>query len=315
MKYASIDRLFRKLKSDYGITDVAEKDVIEWAGEALEGIGAVTAYEQVVGFFEVKNHQVQVPSWLHMIIQIAKNNEWTTDDKKCFCPTDISDISGSCTVSVETEEEVVIVDPCECEDWGLEEYVPDFNATYQFGVWTGSNLYKTSYSPVKLANHTFMNSLVCDEDPAIYDNIYDEYTIVNGEVIRFSFQEGSVAIAYWRQKVDNNGFPMIPDQYSYMEAIANYIIMKRAKRDFVNQRQGSSTVWKALYQEWLIYCNQAANHAMMPKGVDEHQNLLEQGQHFFPKQKRYYGFFGKLSHPEHRKYNKANRGYKAYRYI
>ena len=321
MKQTSIHRIYIKLNRDLGLNDIPEMSVIEWAGEALEAIGAVPAYEEVVGFFEVSNHQIQLHSNLHAIIQIAKNNVWTEDDKKCFCPSDIVDSANICTVEIESEDSettsLITVDPCgECTECGtLSEYVPNFNATYEFGVWSGSNLYTNYYSPVRLSDHTFIGSLVCDEDPNIYDYVQDEYTVVNGDTVRFSFETGSVAIAYYRQKTDENGYPMIPDHFTYIKAITAYVTMMLMKYDYFKGRQGSKDRYETAKFEWNRACRQAGNYAYMPKTIDKHQNLLDRTQHFFPKLRRYYGFFGKLSNPEYRKYNKPSRRHYGIRYI
>lgn len=59
-----------------------------------------------------------------------------------------------------------------------------------------------------------------------YLDVQDEYTLV-GDKIRTSFKEGSIAISYYRQKVDEEtGYPLIPDDYSIITAITMYITMK-----------------------------------------------------------------------------------------
>ena len=312
MKYISIHSIFSKLKRDLGIEDLPnEMDMIEWSGEALEAIGAVSGYEEAVAFSEVKNFEVVMPKFLHYIIQIAKNNNWSEDDKACFCPKDIVN-AGASTIETETEEEEEEeTDPCDacatCElTDDLDRYVPNIESKYNFGVWVGSNFYISNYSPVRLSDHSFFNSVVCEQEPAIYDNIRNEYTIVNGDTIRFSFQTGSVAIAYYRQMTDENGYPMIPDHYYYTKAITAYLNMMLRKQDYFANREGSDSRYQTAVMEWEKACRQAGNYAMMPKTTDEYQNFLDQSQHFFPKMKRYYGFFGKLSHPEIRKYNKSN---------
>jgi len=66
-------------------------------------------------------------------------------------------------------------------------------------------------------------------------------------------------------------------------------------------------------QDWHWYCKQARNRSLMPKGVDAHQNIMEQRQYMLPRLKRYYGFFGKMSRPESRKFNDSdNRNYSNY---
>ena len=54
-KYTSINRILDKLRRDLGIDDLSETDVIEWAGEALEAIDAVTQFEDALSFIEVNN--------------------------------------------------------------------------------------------------------------------------------------------------------------------------------------------------------------------------------------------------------------------
>ena len=41
----------------------------------------------------------------------------------------------------------------------------------------------------------------------------------------------------------------------------------------------------------------------MPWGVDQHQNLMDQGNYLLPRRKQYYGFFGKLGAAEGRNIN------------
>ena len=42
INYTTVNRIFSKVSRDLGIDDFSESDVIEWAGEALEAIDAIT---------------------------------------------------------------------------------------------------------------------------------------------------------------------------------------------------------------------------------------------------------------------------------
>ena len=44
LQYTTLDRILSKLYRDLGLEEISETDVVEWAGEALEAIGAVTLY-------------------------------------------------------------------------------------------------------------------------------------------------------------------------------------------------------------------------------------------------------------------------------
>ena len=57
-----------------------------------------------------------------------------------------------------------------------------------------------------------------------------------------------------------------------------------------------------MHKEHQCYCKQAGNKALIPQGVDQYQNILDQTNYILPRIDRYYGFFGKMSRPENRKY-------------
>jgi hypothetical protein len=307
-QYASIETLLAKLDRDYKDHDFAESDVIEWAGEALEFIGAVPQYEEAVAFIEVKNFQAAVPSGTHAIIQIARNTCWTPQEK-CICPQDV--------VETLTDEEGVHVPVAlDCNGtpvnaYELAYYRPYFDLQAEFGNWSISSLHERCFSPVRLSDHTFFNSVVCMPNEAtgisledLYSNCQDEYTLTaKGKIMRFSFQEGMVAVSYTRQCVDENGFPMIPDHTSFLTAITAYIRLMHERGQFYKHRQGSSTTLQYAEQQWHWYCKQAGNQIFIPQGVDGYQSILEQRQYLLPNMKRYYGFFGKMARPEDRKFN------------
>ena len=298
-KYLSIDNVLAKFSRDTGLK-ANELDMIEWTGEALEAINAPTQYDEAVAIIEIKNHQAELPNHLHVIIQVAKNTCFTPENKECVLPEAIIE---------QTQEEGLPV-PLDCNgqpltDYDLAYYRPyyDYKAEY---IDFPRNHHSGCYVPVRLATHTFFNSLVCSFPDEIYNECQDEYTIINKEIIRTSFKEGSIAISYLKQKLDCNGYPMIPDNYSYRTAITKYMAMKITEREFYSNVQGAGGKLQYAEQQWQWYCRQAANQAMIPKGIDAYQNIMDQRNYLLPKTNSYYGFFGKLANPERRTYNDPN---------
>ena len=311
-KYVSMDRIFSKLNRDLGIDPSMERDIVEWAGEALEAIGAITMYEEAVAFIEVKNHQAQIPNGTHAIIQIARNTCYD-EVKKCgLCPSDI-------VQEMEEESHTPIVIDCNgspLEDYDLAYYRPYFDLRDETGYWT-QRYTSQCFQAVRLANHTFFNSLVCrssDEgDDTPYHSYIDEYTVVEGDTLRFSFREGQIALSYVRQKLDDKGYPMIPEHYAYQTAVTKYVTYRMMERKFYSGEQGAGAMIQKAEADWHFYCKQARNRSLMPKGVDAWQNIMEQRQYMLPRIRRYYGFFGKMSRPESRKFNDPdNRNYSTY---
>ena len=306
--YVSINRILSKIRRDFGsLESISESDVIEWSAEALQAIGAITLYEEAVAFIEVSNHQASLPNGLHAIVQMARNICWD-EIKQCgLCPSDIV------ATTEETVNESPAPVPIDCNgkpinDYELAYYRPYFDMRDETGYYASSYIYNNCFSIIRLANHTFFNSLVCShpDQEKLYQEgagMFNEYTIVNGDTVRFSFEKGQIALSYVRQMLDEDGYPMIPDHYAYTTAITKYIIMKLMEREFYAGREGSVGRMQKAEQDWHWYCKQARNRAMMPKGVDAWQNIMEQRQYMLPRVNRYYGFFGKMSRPESRKFN------------
>lgn len=330
IQYVSVNTILAKFHRDLKKEDVNESDVIEYIGEALGFLKVPQIQEQAIAFIEVKDYECKMPEHLQMVLQIARNNDWSPETKeKCLPPVD---------VVAELIRDANLVPDTECEDCDesfedvfgnncIDEYslgyIPYFDMQAQYIPWTSTNHYKETYTPVRLANHTFFNTLVCKEkDESPYENenkdiatIFsrhdhtseqDEYNIIGTEEkkLQFSFREGYIAVAYVRNAMDNEtGYPLIPDNIRHITAITYYIKWKLAEMYMWNGRAGFDTIAADNERKWLKYVRQANNYMKMPKSIDEFQNLLESSHYLIPRHRRYYGFFGKLGREENRSFN------------
>lgn len=318
-QYTTVNRLLAKYHRDFRGIDVNETDAIEWIGEALGFMQMANVQEEAVAFVEVKNYQCDIPNGLHYIIQIARNNKV---DQRQICASDIVQHDDTlCVGNGGSLEECLVARDCQGNligDYEATYYRPYFDLQYEYFNWNNSSYRQETFTTVRLSNHTFFNSLVCREPNediyetderlrrghGIYQNeLGDEYTIVDDQ-LRFSFKEGFIAIAYLRQKVDpQTGYPMVPDDISALTAINYYIGWKIKERMCWMNREGACQHAQKLEQSWLKYVNQFKNKAMMPTGVDDYQDLMEQSRYLIPRFNRYYGFFGKLGKKEDRVFN------------
>jgi len=310
LTYTTVDRIFSKLSRDLGIDDFSEDDAIEWTGEALEAIDAVTMLEECVEFIEVKNHMVQLPRFTSSIIQIAVHTGNYTDTTPVKIIESLCETTGAlpneCGCDRVTSKYIPVDatgHPIFEED--VYEWQPNINVQAEYVNWISCDLYKRTWEPVRLANHTFFNSIVCEEAnrEALYTNSSSEYTIVGDNTLRFSFQTGYVAISFNRRKLDENMYPMIPDHFAYTTAITNYITMKLMARMWYSGREGYEKKMMKAEADWQWYCKQAGNRAIMPSGIDQYQNMLDQSQYLIPRMHRYGQFFKDLGRPENRVFN------------
>lgn len=299
-QFIKIDSVLAKIKRDLRGLDIGETDAIEWVGEALGFMKIASASKESIAFIEVKNYQAELPQGLHYIIQIARNNNWVSnkDNENCV---------------LEVLEEIPLEEDCKhkishCHDCDYDNDLiagPTLNLYYEYQHWNKYYKSHNNYSPVRLSNHSFFNSLVCknEETDGLYCQGCDgnsEYTIVANQM-RFNFEEGFIAIAYVGQMIDEDtGYPMIPDDESAKAAITYYTAWKSKEQECWNHREGACQLANKAENNWLKYIKQFKNKAKMPTGVDQHQNLMEQSKYLLPRQNRYYGFFGNLGRAEER---------------
>lgn len=298
-QYTTVDRIFTKLIRE-GTSTFSEDDVIEWIGEALEFIGAAPYYEEAVAFVEVKNHQCDVPKGLHAIVQIAKDNRWREDP---YCP-------AKAIIASKTETQISIPVVLDCNGQPLSEYDlayyrPYFDLKAETLGWCFSDGFRRRFTPIRLSTSSLFGKLVCETNEKLHAvDCKDSYQVIQRKTLRFSFERGGVLIAYTRQVRDvNTGYPLIPDNISYTTAIVRYLDYMIARRDYKNNREGAKGQLDTFERDWQWYCKQATNVDLMPNGIDEHQNLLDQRSYLLPR-KPYYGFFGNLNTPENRVWNK-----------
>jgi hypothetical protein len=336
LKYISVDRVFSKLNRDLKGTELNESDVIEWIGEALEFLAVPQVLVEDVKFLKVVDFHTEFPENLHMVTQIAKHNEnySASGVSEIFCEE--NKLEKQVSDCEKASEEVNVSDFNTISDEsGYLENMPDAYAAaflnaeklqdmnplslnkldldWTYTVWASSDYYQNNFSPVRLTTNTFFNSIVCKErDMSIYNNCGNEYTII-GEIekkFRFNFRDGTVAVSYLKNSVDNEtGYPLIPDNISYISAITYYIKWKLAEMYDWSGREGYVAKADKAEERWLKYARQAKNNMKMPKTLDEHQNLLEQTHYLIPDHKKYYGFFGNLGKSRRMNFQNLNTTY------
>lgn len=306
--FVTVNRILSKVKT----SEISEAEIIEWIGDALELIGTVRILEEAVAFIEVKNYQCQLPNNIHSIIQIARNKSWTPAHCECTPATVTTSIE-------ECKAEKVIPQSGDClsclgdavwldcngtpiVEYDTAYYRPYFDLLSEYYGWTNSKMYREQFTPVRLKTGNFFGTVPTVNSQEGRE--IDEYTVVERAVLRFNFKEGQVAVAHYKYPIDKEtGYPLIPDSISHIKAILSYISLRKAEIDFDSGRQGAESRVNYYSQQWDWYCGQASGQDMMPQGIDEHQNLLDQRRRLLPRD-NYFSFFKKASNPENRFWNK-----------
>lgn len=86
---------------------------------------------------------------------------------------------------------------------------------------------------------------------------------INNNYITFDIKEGKACMAYWAFPLDEEGFPLVPDDVKYKRAIASYLQMKI---DYILWRQDTLTdkVYMKSEEDWRWNVASAASHIKMP---------------------------------------------------
>lgn len=138
----------------------------------------------------------------------------------------------------------------------------DFNDIIQ--VRTHSNCDRKNYGVFRYATDNFHMS----------DNKQDSFDLtykIQGNVIFTSIKEGTIEIAYNAFAVDSDGYPMIPDNSSFINALELYIKKKQFNVLF-DTGKISQAVYNQVYQDYAWAVGQAQSDLIRPT-IDQMQSI------------------------------------------
>ena len=280
--------------------EIEEDDIIEWIGKVLEQTQATNDYDEYVAFQEVRNYETPIPPHARFIVQVARDYCWDDNPEVDTCPATV--------VPEEPTADYVVTD-CKgrpLTDYELRYYTPSWDFQFEYYGWTQNQKYQQCFRPVRLANNSFFHSVVAKElDQTPYQFSSDEYSVFSPN-LRFNFKDGFVAIAYGKQRLDEDGYPMIPDATPYREAIVAYIRLKLAQIDLDLGVAGGLSKKREAERDWQWYCKQATNYSKMLKGPDDYQDMSSSMKYILPNNYRYFEFFGGLGTPENRAWHRTH---------
>ena len=114
-----------------------------------------------------------------------------------------------------------------------------------------------SYNQKKIENVVFV-----DPEKINYFGNRNSVLLENG-YIKSSFKEGKITISYMAMVMDCDGYPMVPDNVSFTEALYWFCTYKYLYPKALNN-EINSKFYEDAYNKWQYYCNQAGAEAMMP---------------------------------------------------
>lgn len=113
------------------------------------------------------------------------------------------------------------------------------------------------YTALKYASDIYHSIFHCHDSPDLTCVSNASYSINNG-IIYTSFSEGILEMAYQGIVTDEEGFPMIPDNVSFKQALKYYILWQYAEPA---KYRGEVTreIYEDIKQQYFWYVGQASN--------------------------------------------------------
>jgi hypothetical protein len=219
----SAKRVLDKIHSLRINTNEFDRDIINWIGDALDHIGCAMTLELTSCVVPFENYRAPLPVGLYTV-------EWVGFSGNA--PTDI-------WVSIPTTEGI------EGLEYGLDDSIRQINTDKIIPAYFRGTSVEMSAISDRLLVSSEANSIGFTYTPGY---------------LKFDVSKGNAFIVYKRLPIDKDGFPLIPDDASFIDACMWYSItmMMLAGFDFKHLN------YPIAVSRWEMYCTQARNSGLIP---------------------------------------------------
>lgn len=264
----SVKRVIAKVFTDLQLNegDHRVSDMIEYAGESLEKIGGFPTFtNRVCGkdglpLLTIANYQTKLPCDFHSLIQVGYSASTSGPFYSMRYATGSFDYGATDTAVTSTtytaaESDLVTL------------AMSLYSLTYV------AALAKINNEPaIRTLLETFItpttSSAIADSTATTTDYTY----LIKHGYIKTNIETGYLMVAYQAIPTDNEGYPMIPDNASFIEAVYWYIVMKLLYPQWVTG-QIRDAVYADAKRSWNFYCKQAYGNVMMPNGAEQMESI------------------------------------------
>jgi len=240
-------------------------DAIEWIGEALEHIGASPQLETKNCVLTLKDYKTLLPDGFYYQNQVSVN-KFATEGMQ----TELAAIKAK-----QKELQDNLADIGNLDKYNMAT-LRDINTRLVVLV----NMYfkdPDHLQPLKYGTGTFYKSEDCtDCGPYMPDQSW--YIIENG-YLKTSFPTGDVCLSYTAFPLDEECYPMVPDDVSYREAMFWYVFKQMLLGGFTKPNLAMD--YNFADEKWKFYCTQARNAANYPD-IDRYESFMNQWTKLIP---------------------------------
>lgn len=256
----SIKRVIAKVFTDFDLKEGDHRisDLLEWGGEALEKIGAFPYFtlkvsgrdgEPYIGF---TNYQAKLPSNCHKVITVGFSDTLDGVVYPMRYSTGLIGVSGRST-DIPSPSNALAATDANIVSLAMSLY----------GLSYADALLKVNSEP---ATASLLASLLSTKSSTLNQNMNESgdltYVVQDGW-IKTNQASGYLVVSYQAIPTDVDGYPLIPDDPGFIEAVYWYIVMKLLYPQWRDGRVRDAVYFDAK-SSWQFYCKQAYGNAMMP---------------------------------------------------
>jgi hypothetical protein len=274
--------------------------MIEWGSEALMKIGAFPSLStKITGkggkpLLEIVDYQAKLPCDVTTINQVA----YSPSENGPYYPMTYA--AGSFDSQIPNVVVPSIVTEVTSEGPVVKLAMSLYGETYV------QALERINTSPAireQLAGLLYSTPSASTERDTV--SLSNDYTyVISGNYIKTNLRTGYLMVSYQAVPVDSEGYPMIPDDESFEEAIYWYINMKLTYPEWKMGRVRDAVYYDAK-SSWNFYRKQAYAQALMPN-VDQLESIKNAWLRLVPEIDEHSTFFSHLNDKQII-YNKNNR--------
>ena len=267
-----IRKIFRDINPN---TDNWVDDAIEWIGEALEHIGSAPQLIKKNCVLNIKDYKATLPNDLFYINQVAIN---------------------------ETAEGVIISEQIDTLlyqiDMIVNSGVASGNTLNQIN--TSLHILESQYAGkddltvLSKCQTNFPRSVDCPDCVKNNSNSVRCY-YTEADKIKTSAPLQKLCLSYMAFPVDDECFPLVPDDISFKEAMFWYVYKKMLLGNMAPSQNGIG--YEFAEMQWKYYCTQARNAANFPD-IDGYESFMDQWVRLIPNINRHSEGFATLNERE-----------------
>jgi len=275
-KTTSVKQVIAKVFTDLDLQEGDHRinDMVEWCGEALKKIGAFPSFlNKVAGrdgnpILEVTNYQAKLPNDFHRMIQASYSKVATGPfyairyATGSFDSGSVTNDASESTDSTYPDSDLIVL--------AMRLYDLDYEAALIL-INNDPSMRGTLNGMLNQMDGTSITSL--SNIQSIEGGTTTDYTyIINNNYIKTNVIDGYITLAYQAIPLDKEGYPMIPDDESFFEALYWYINMKLLYPQW-KSGQVRDAVYYDARRSWNYFSKQAYGNALMPN-KDQMESIM-----------------------------------------